>query len=89
MVSNEHVYAVVASMQICVQVPAPAGLRWKATDWTPMASVAVAVRFLVPVIGVPGSARATAGAVLSTRRPATVAEVVWFPAPSRAIARRS
>ncbi len=72
-----------------VQVPAPAGERWKATEATPPASLEVAARATVARRLAPGSVRATTGAVLLTRRSATTAEVVWLPAASVATTRRS
>ncbi len=78
------------SESIVVQVPAPAGERWKATEATPESgSLAPADRATVPRSGVPGSARLAEGAALLTRRSATTDEVVWLPAASVATARRS
>ncbi len=77
------------SVEIVVQVPAPAGERWKATEATPEPpSLDPAARATVPRRLAPGSVRLAAGAVLLTRRPATV-EVVWLPAASLTSTRRS
>ncbi len=77
------------SVSIVVQVPAPAGERWKTTESMPdPPSDAVALSGTSPRRLAPGSVRLAAGAVLSTRRPATV-EVVWLPAASLTSTRRS
>ncbi len=69
------------SVSIVVQVPAPAGERWKTTEATPPASVAVAVRATVARRLAPGSVRATTGAVLLTPT-AVVDESRVLPAAS-------
>ena len=79
-------------MSKVVQVFAPAGERWKATEATPEpASVAPAVATIVPrrFAAAIGEVRAPAGAVLSTRTFATVALVPGLPAASVTITRRS
>ncbi len=74
---------------MAVQVPAPAGERSKVTEATPEPpSLEVAPRATVARRSAPGSVRVTAGAVLSTRRAATVSMAV-LPATSVTSTRRS
>ena len=78
------------SVQIVVHVDVPVGARWIWTLATPEPpSVPVAFSVFVPASGEPGSVRPAVGAVLSTRRFVTVAEVVEFVALSAEIARKS
>ena len=77
------------SVQIAVQVLAPAGLRSIVTEAMPPPSVAVAASVTVPPSGEPGSVRATTGATLSMRMLVRTVEPVVLPAWSRASARRS
>jgi hypothetical protein len=77
------------SVSTVVQLAAPAGERWKATETTPAPesvaapeSVTLARRFAA------GASRLTAGAVLSTPT-VSDAEVVELPARSVVTARRS
>ena len=79
------------SVQMSVQVPAPAGERWMRTLATPEppVSLAVAPSVIVPESGVPGSVMEAAGAVLSTRRFVTTVEFVEWEALSVETARRS
>ncbi len=88
---HEQEYGLVASVQIVVHVEVPVGARWMATLRTPEPPVSVPVAFSVTVrrSGEPGSVSDAVGAVLSTRRFATVEEVVWFPALSVVMLRRS
>src|SRR4029450_8782500 len=89
------------SVQIVVQVPAPAGERWNATDATPLpTSVASPSRATVPRRLAPGSVRLTQGAVKSLAAPKPLPGLVvdWLnvapvastlEAASRAIRRAS
>ena len=74
-----------------VHVVVSAGARWMTTVVmpAPVPSLAVAVNVRVPLRYAPGSASVTSGALLSTRTPATTADVAELPALSTAIARRS
>jgi hypothetical protein len=79
-------------VSIAVQEP-PAGRRSKRTESTPeppgselLAETATVAETKLPSAGV---VRVALGAVLSTRRFATVAEVVWLPATSVTVTRRS
>ncbi len=74
-----------------VQVPAPAGERCTFTLATPEppVSVPVALTVTVPLSGVPGSVMPAVGAVLSTRRLVTAAEVAEPPASFWTRARKS
>ena len=66
--SKLAVYGAAVSVEIVVQLPWPAGDRWKLTVLTPVppVSVAVALRSTVPPRFVPGSSSVVAGAVRST-----------------------
>ena len=81
----------VASVQAVLHVLPALGLYSKRIEAMPEpASVAVPSSVTVPCSGVPGLVIAAAlGIVLSTWRARIVADVVWKPAPSVAIARRS
>ena len=69
-------------------MPAPAGLYWIATDWTPVASVAVAAT-VVEVRNMPGAVTEATGPVLSTILAVTDVEARELPAASNAMPRRS
>ena len=80
-------------MSIAVQEPPPAGRRSKRRELTPeppgselLAETATVAETKLPSAG---AVREALGAVLSTRRLATVAEVVWLPALSVTVTRRS
>ena len=80
------------SVLIAIQVLPPARRRSKRTDSRPEPeSVAAAETATLPDRTAPsaGAVKEAVGAVLSTRRFATVAEFVWFPATSVARTRRS
>ncbi len=79
------------SVQMSVHVEVPVGVRWIVTLATPEPPVSVPAALSVTVSrsGEPGSVRPAVGAVLSTRRLATVAEVFGLPATSIAAVRRS
>ncbi len=80
--SSEAVYGSVESVSIVVQVPAPAGERWKATEATPdPPSLAPAASATVPRSGLPGSVTVPVGAVLLTVT-VVVDESVVLPAAS-------
>jgi len=68
-VSSEQLYGEVVSAQTSVQVPAPAGERWIATEATPLPSEAVAPRETVPRMAAPGSVIVTVGPPLLTFTP--------------------
>ncbi len=80
-------------MSIAVQEPTPAGRLSKRTESTPepLGSEAVTETATVPDTRAPsdGALSEPVGLVLSTRRLATVAEVVWLPALSVTVTRRS
>ncbi len=72
MVAKVAPKGLVVSTTIVVQVPAPAGERWKVTDSRPdWPSLAVALRASLPESSAPGSVSVTVGAV-SSRRSATI-----------------
>ena len=79
------------SEHMSLQLPAPTGEIWNLSDATPEPPVSVEVpsKLLFPVIGEPGFVIVAVGAVLSTRRLATVEELVELPALSVETERRS
>jgi hypothetical protein len=89
-VSKGQEYGEVGSVQMVVHVPAPAGERWTVTEGIPEPpSEAVTDSVIVRRRYAPGSVSMREGAVLSTRRLATVAEYVMLPALSVETERRS
>ena len=85
-----HENGVAALVQAVVHAPAPS-LYSYVTEPTPLPlpSPVVEASVIVPFSAVPGSVIVTVGAVLSTRRLKTGAEIVWLPATSVATVRRS
>ena len=79
------------SVPIAVHVPAPAGERWKTTWAMPLPPVSAADPVSVTVARrfAPGSSWVAVGAVLSTRRFETTAELVVLPTLSVATTRKS
>ncbi len=91
MLTLAHWYGEELSVQMSVQVPAPAGERWILTLATPepAPSPAVASSVIVPFRYWPGSVIVTVGAVLSTIAPEYTVELAVLPALSVATERKS
>ena len=85
------VWGKLVSESIVVQVPPPAGQRWKATEATsvPPGSEAEPVSVTVPRRLAPGSLSAAMGSVLSTVTARVSVAAVWFPTWSVTRTRRS
>src|SRR5581483_2949702 len=89
-VSNETWYGEPVAVAMVVQVPAPAGERWKATLAIPEPpSVAVLERVTVPRRFAPGSVRGAPVGVVVSMVTVRVVLVVVLPALSVVVTRRS